>query len=117
MAKHAKNEDATHEARGRRLPVRLKPLFWEYNFSDLSWEEDQDLVIGRILSTGEWESIKWLLDRLGRIELRRWIVDRRGRGLEPRQLRFWEVVLGIPHRQVTAWIALGDPAWLGRTRR
>ena len=71
-------------------------------------------MIGRILSVGDWESIQWLLQRLGHDELRQWIEQRRGRGLEPEQLRFWEVVLGIPHRTVSAWIAAGDPAWLGR---
>lgn len=105
---------ATARRSTSRLPRELKRFFWEYDFAVLSWEEDRDLVILRILSVGDWQSIQWLLQRLGHDELRGWLEQRRGRGLEPRQLRFWEVVLGIPHRTVNAWIAAGDPAWLGR---
>ena len=46
----------------------------------LNWEEDRDLVIGRILSVGDWESIEWLLRRLGQ-ELglaHLWIKDESG---------------------------------------
>jgi hypothetical protein len=28
-----------------------------------------------------------------------------GAELSPRQLRFWELVLELPHRQVNAWLA------------
>ena len=95
----------------------LERLFWEHDVSKLSWEADRDFVIGRVLSTGDWESIRWLLERLGRRELHRWIEERRGRPLDARRLRFWEVVLGIPHSRVSGWIAAGDPAWLGRTKQ
>jgi len=31
------------------LPLSLRPIFWDYRFSDLAWEQDRDLIIGRIL--------------------------------------------------------------------
>jgi len=34
------------------LPERLRDLSWEYPFDEMSWEEDRDLVIGRVLSRG-----------------------------------------------------------------
>jgi hypothetical protein len=113
------NEAGGSKARRRppRLPRKLKRFFWEYDFSELSWEEDRDLVIDRILTRGDWDSIQWLLKRIGRSELRRWIEACRGRSLEPRQLRFWEVILGIPHRRVSEWIAEGEPSWRGRVGR
>ena len=38
-------------------------------------------------------------------ELRQWIVQHEGRGLSSRQLRFWEVVLDLPHDRVNGgWI-------------
>lgn len=43
-----------------RLPEFLRPLFWEYRFGALSWEEDRDLITGRILSSGGWEAEVWL---------------------------------------------------------
>lgn len=101
----------------RSLPQELKRFFWDYDFGRLSWEKDRDFVIGRVLSAGDWGAIRWLLGELGPEELRRWIESCSGRGLEPRQLRFWEVILRIPHRRVSEWIAAGDPAWQHRLGR
>ena len=98
----------------RALPGRLEPLFWEHGFSQLHWDDDRDLIIGRILTGGDWESIRWLMDTLGHPALRAWIEQRQGRGLDPPQLRFWELVLGLPHRKVSQWIESGDPVWAGR---
>ncbi len=97
------------------LPHFLKPLFWEYQFEDLNWEEDRDLVISRVLGAGQWDAIQWLRQRVTPQELRAWIIERRGRGLSPAQLRFWELILDLPHRDVNAWLAAmrRDP-WLHR---
>ena len=93
------------------LPPRLRPLFWDYQFSKLSWDEDRDLVIARVLSAGDWESVRWVMQTLGKPALKSWIEQREGRGLDARRLRFWEVVLGIPHRVVSRWIKEGEPTW------
>ena len=51
----------------------------------------------------------------GDAELRRWLEAHRGRGLSPRRLRYWELVLGLPHRRVSAWIeAQRSLPWTGR---
>jgi hypothetical protein len=83
----------------------------------LTWEADTDQIVGRILAAGDWEALRWLLRRLPRPALRDWLERRRGAGLSARQLRFWEVVLRLPRRQVDSWLA--DPArqvWEGRHR-
>jgi hypothetical protein len=87
------------------LPPLLRPLFWEYEFEALTWEQDRDPLIARILTAGGWDAIRWLRTRLGDRALRDWIVRRRGARLSPRQLRFWELVLGLPPDQVNAWVA------------
>ncbi len=100
-----------------RLPRRLRPFFWDYDFAGLTWKADMDLVIGRILTVGDWESVRWLMRRMPMPALRTWIEDRRGAGLSARQLRFWELILRLPARQVNAW--LKDPArqiWEQRRR-
>ena len=94
-------EEASQES---GLPEQLRPLFWQHDFEELSWEQDRDLVIGRTLSHGSWDDIQWLRSRLTNAELREWIVRRRGRMLSPRQLRFWELILGIPRATVTRWL-------------
>jgi hypothetical protein len=80
-------------------------LFWDHDFARLDWDSDQDLIVGRILTAGNWDAVQWLYRGLGKSALRQWLVRRRGAGLSPRQLRFWEAILHLPHRQVTAWLA------------
>jgi hypothetical protein len=95
----------------------LRRLFWEYNFAQLTWKADADLIISRVLTAGSWEAIQWLRQGLPNPALKDWIEQRRGAALTARQLRFWELVLGLPRRKVNAW--LKDPArqlWEGRNR-
>jgi hypothetical protein len=87
------------------LPEMLRPLFWDYHFWKLSWERDRDLVTARVLAEGDWDAVKWLRKRLGDEALRAWIERRRGAGLTRQQVRFWELMFGIPHRQVSEWLA------------
>lgn len=93
--------------RGRKLPARLRPLFWEYRFGVLRWETDQELVIGRVLAHGDCAAIRWLRRRAGDAAVAEWLVRRRGGGLSPETLRYWQVILALPRRMVNAWLA--DP--------
>jgi hypothetical protein len=98
-----------------KLPTTLRPLFWEYDFQTLTWDHDHDLIIARILTAGEWDAVTWLRSHLGDRALRTWIERHHGRGLSPSRLRFWELILAIPHRQVNAWLALeGRKIWDNR---
>jgi hypothetical protein len=99
------------------LPVRLRALFWDYSFAKLRWPRDRELVVNRILQSGAWEDVKWLRSEFGDAALRVWIVRRRGRGLSPQQLRYWQLVLAIPRRQVDAWLKdLARQVWDRRAR-
>lgn len=105
----AKSAKSTKES---ELPALLRPLFWDYDFKTLTWDDDRDLIIARVLASGTWEAITWLRTRLGDQALREWIERHRGGGLSPRQLRFWELMLNLPHRQVNAWLqAEGRKIW------
>jgi uncharacterized protein DUF6922 len=90
------------------LPDRLREFFWEYDFDNLSWEKDRELVVARVLQSGDWESVKWLRTRLDDETLRGWIERREGRGLSNRQLRFWELIVGVRKELVDEWIR--DPS-------
>ena len=90
--------------KGSGLPKSLKPLFWEYPFSQLDWERDRDLVIEHVLSAGDWNSVEWLRSRLRDEDLKQWFLKRCGRGLDPRRLRFWELILDLPHKEVSGWL-------------
>lgn len=43
----------------KTLARRLRPFFWDHEFQKLSLDTDADLIIGRLLAEGDWESIKW----------------------------------------------------------
>lgn len=86
------------------LPELLKPYFWDCEFSALSWEGQHDFIVRRLLQSGSWQAVSWLRLELGDAELRRWLLAHRGGGLSPRQLRFWEAILGLPRAQVTRWV-------------
>src|SRR5262245_59157894 len=87
-----------------KLPEFLRPLFCDYRFDSLSWEQDADLITGRVLAAGEWDAITWLWRRLTDEKLREWLIANEGGDLNPAQLRFWEIVLDLPRRQVNDWL-------------
>jgi len=87
------------------LPEMLRPFFWDCDFSHVSWKEDRDFIISRILSQGTWEAIQWLRKTVGDELLRDYLVTHHGKDLNPCQLRFWELILSIPHQAVSAWLS------------
>ena len=86
------------------LPKSVRTYFWDYPNIKLSLKSDRDLIIRRILTSGSWDSIKWLRKTIGDAYLRQWLIEHRGRGLTPRQLRFWALLLDLPTRQVNQWV-------------
>ena len=86
------------------LPGSFHGYFWDYSFKDLSWPKDRDLIIRRLLTDGSWKAIRWLREQVGDEGLRRWLVSHQGRGLSPRQIRFWSLILALPKLQVEAWM-------------
>jgi len=86
------------------LPQRLKSFFWDYPFAELTWKNDRELIVRRVLTEGSWDAIVWLWKKMGNDALRQWILDKNGKGLSPRQLRFWELMLDLPHRKTNQWV-------------
>ena len=86
------------------FPASVKKLFWDVDPRSLSWDQHRDQIIGRVLASGPWETVQWLRSRTGDDVIRTWIEKRKGRGLSPRQLRFWQLVLDLPAGQVDQWL-------------
>ncbi|MDD3927579.1 MAG: hypothetical protein PHT33_13065 [bacterium] len=104
-----------HAQKRECLPEFLRDLFWDYDFDDLNWQDDRDLITLRVLASGTWDAVKWLRDMLDDRSLREWIISRQGRGLSPAQLRFWELKLRLSHKTVSVWIKLQcSGPWGGR---
>ena len=106
------------EAEPPELDELLRRYLWEYDPARLSWEENRHTIVTRLLESGGWDAVRWLRTHLSDDELRAFLVRRRGRGLEPRRLRFWGLVLDIPEEEVDGWIAAArSNPWFNRTRR
>lgn len=88
-----------------KLPEILWSLFWDYDFETLTWKHDRELIIKRVLTSGSWDTVTWLRSHAGDQSVGEWIERHQGDGLSPQKLRFWELVLGLPHRQVNAWLS------------
>lgn len=84
----------------------LKTIFWDVDMDDLSWDENRDFIIRRVLTYGSLEMIRWLRRKLGDSTLSAWLERHQGGGLSPRQLRYWQVILGIPDPVADRWVEL-----------
>lgn len=100
------------------LPLRMKSFFWDYRCRFLRMDRDRDLVIARLFDRGDWNDLKWLRKTLSDSELRHWLISRCGAGLSPPKLRFWELVLRLPRRDVNKWLRNENRrVWDQRARR
>jgi hypothetical protein len=97
------------------LPASLRRFFWDQDFDQLRWPEDLEAVARRLLAVGDGPALAWLRKEVGDGRLCDVIRATRGRDLDPRQLRFWQIVLDLPARDVDAWLA--DPARRGWEER
>jgi len=90
------------------LPSEVRGLLHDCDPDRVTWEKHREFLIDRILAEGGWDLVRWLRRTAGDEALRARIVATHGRRLSPRQLRLWQVLLDLPHTQVTDWLA--DPA-------
>jgi len=79
-------------------------LFWDCNPNTLDPIEHSGFMIGRILGDGDWSAIVWLRRNVGDRVIRDWLIAKQGGGLDPRRLRFWELILDLPGNQVDEWV-------------
>lgn len=86
------------------LPEELRVHFWDYDPHRLSWEEGRHTIVRRLLESGGMQAVRWLREHLSNEEIRDFIVERRGRGISPRRLRFWSLIVGIPREDVDEWV-------------
>jgi hypothetical protein len=98
------------------LAPELKSLFWEYDFQSLSWERDGHFITKRILTHGGLWAWDWLRDQIGDAALREWLLNNNGAGMEPRRLRYWELILDLPDQEVNRWVSLQTNTPWGKRR-
>ncbi len=80
-------------------------LLWDVAPGAVRLSRHRDFLIGRILARGGWAAVEWLRRELSDAAIADYLERTRGRLLSPRQLRFWELVLGLDDDAVSRWIA------------
>jgi hypothetical protein len=93
------------EDRTSVLPVSLHRYFWDHEPVLLTLDGSRQTILKRLLESGGWDAVVWLRREFGVDEIRDILVRRRGRGISPRRLRFWAVIVSLPREQVDEWIA------------
>jgi len=48
--------------------------------------------------------LRWLRTKLGDEQLRDWIISHNARGLSPRQIRYWALILNIDDQLADQWV-------------
>ncbi len=95
-----------------RLPESLRPLFWDVEFRTLCPERHQSFICLRIIEHGDLDALRWMVRYYGKPRLRQWLIARQGRGVSPRALNFWAMMLEIPTRTVNRWLReRTEPQW------
>ncbi len=87
------------------LPSAVRDLLWDVAPGEVRLPRHRDFLIGRILTRGTWAALEWLRRELTDAAIAEYLQRTRGRFLSPRQLRFWELVLGLDDDAVSGWIA------------
>lgn len=106
------------ETAPRALPAELHRHFWDHAAAALRWPADGAFIVLRLLQDGGMDAIRWLLANVGDAGRGDALRRRRGRGIDPRRLRFWGLILDLPREEVDAWVATERPrAWNRRVPR
>lgn len=89
------------------MKVDLSPItkfFWDVDGKDLSWEKHPDFIIRRILQFGDFNAVRWLRLQMGDRALQKWLIQHNARGLSPRQIRYWSLILDIDALLADHWV-------------
>lgn len=78
------------------LPAGVRSFFWDCDFQTVDPAAQREFVLSRLVERGDWDSLVWLRQTVGDEEIRRWLLEKGWRRLNPRHLRFWALILGVP---------------------
>jgi len=79
----------------RKIPKKMKWLFWSYDIESLDLKKDKDYIITQVLNYGTWEDLKWLFKIYSEKEIKE-VVKNPRRGVWFRKvLNFWTKIFNI----------------------
>lgn len=77
------------------IPSSLATFFQEYEFSELSIQEDANLIIQRTLEFGDWDEIRWLFEVYRAARIRTFLRHLGERSLRPPTFNYWRQLMRI----------------------
>ncbi|MCA9602232.1 MAG: hypothetical protein KC417_09420 [Myxococcales bacterium] len=91
------------------LPEAVRRLLWDLDPATLSLEQHRDHVMGRIMTRGSLEAMRWLRRTYSTAAMADFL-ERKGDTLAPRDLAYWSLIAtGIPVQRAGG----ARPPWLG----
>lgn len=81
-----------------KLPLFLKPCFWDVDFEKLDAEKQVYNIIGRILENGNQEAIQWLIQHYSKEQMAEVLF--RFRFVSPKSANYWVLILNLPRENV-----------------
>lgn len=87
------------------IPESLRRYFWDYDPEQASNAGNRHTILLRLMQEGGLDAVRWLRQHASEDELRALLIRRHGRGIGPKRLRFWALLLNLPDAQVDRWVA------------
>jgi hypothetical protein len=88
-----------------KIPASTAPFFQEYDFSVLDPARHSTLIIERILAFGNRAEVKWLIETMGKKDIRVWLVQSGRQRLPSRRYHLWCLVFNAP------WTSSEERLW------
>ena len=85
----------THNRYDSALPTAFRPLFWSYQFSNLSLTDDEKTVIVQLLNYGTLRHWSWLIGQYGREEIKRVLESIPATEIKPRTRKLASLMFSI----------------------
>ncbi len=81
--------------RQKKIPERLKPIFWFYNFDSLNLEKDKVHIVKQVINYGDLKDWEWLFDTYGEKEVKNTLETMLATEIKPSTRRLLEVLLNV----------------------
>jgi len=90
----------------RRVPARMRSLFWNVDFERLDVNRNADAVIARVVEFGKFVDVQWAIRFYGQERIHRFFKEVGSPEISDRTVAFWRAFF---HAEGEAWPR--PPAW------
>lgn len=74
-----------------KLPEQYRKYFWDCDFEKITLESHPIFITERLLNYGDDQTLKWLLDRIDKNDLKN--VVNKSRNLDKKTRNYWNILL------------------------